>query len=114
MRAFNRNQKIFCLILAVLFCACARPSRLLADDKDSTAPPAKPASAKPNSPAPLSERERWMLDRMEQLEKRVAELESRSNAPAAPATVAAAAQPVSATAGEPVSAASAITAAAPS
>jgi hypothetical protein len=114
MRAFNRNQKIFCLILAVLFCAYVRPNRLLADDKDSTATPAKSASAKPDSPAPLSERERWMLDRMEQLEKRVAELESKSNAPAAPATVAAAAQPVAAPAGEPVSAASAITAAAPS
>jgi hypothetical protein len=114
MRAFNRNQKIFCLILAVLFCVCVRPSRLFADDKDSTAPPAKSASAKPDSPAPLSERERWMLDRMEQLEKRVAELESRSNAPAAPATVAAAAQPVSAPAGDPVSAASTITPAASS
>jgi hypothetical protein len=114
MRAFNRNQKIFCLIFAVLFCVGVRPSRLLADDKDSTAPPAKSASAKPDSPAPLSERERWMLDRMEQLEKRVAELESKSNAPAAPASVAAVAQPASAPAGEPVSAASAITAAAPS
>lgn len=114
MRAFNRNQKIFCLILAVLFFACVRPSRLLADDKDSTAPPAKSASAKPDSPAPLSERERWMLDRMEQLEKRVAELESKSNAPAAPAAVAAAAQPASSPASKPVSPASAIAAAAPS
>ena len=30
----------------------------------------------------MTERERWMLDRMEQLEKRVAELETKSNSPA--------------------------------
>jgi hypothetical protein len=114
MRAFNRSQKMFCLILAVLFCVYIVPGRLLADDKDSGTPTAKSASAKLDSPAPLSERERWMLDRMEQLEKRVAELESRSNAPAAPAAVAAAAQPVSAPASEPVSPTSVITAAAPS
>jgi len=67
------------LLFAVIF-----SSRLLADDKDSTNPPAKSAPAKSDaskieSPAPLTERERWMLDRMEQLEKRVAELEAKSN-----------------------------------
>jgi hypothetical protein len=39
---------------------------------------AKPA-AKPDAPAPgLTPREQWMLDRIEQLEKRVAELESKT------------------------------------
>jgi hypothetical protein len=95
MRAFNRNQKMCCFILAAVFCACIVPNRLLADDKDSSAPPAKSASAKPDSPAPLTERERWMLDRMEQLEKRVAELESKSNAPVTPATEVSPLQPTS-------------------
>jgi len=49
-------------------------------------------SSQDEAPAPLTERERWMLDRMEQLEKRVAELESRSNAPAAPAGAASSSQ----------------------
>jgi hypothetical protein len=95
MRAFNRNQKMCCFILATVFCACIVPNRLLADDKDSSAPPAKSASAKPDSPAPLTERERWMLDRIEQLEKRVAELESKSNAPVTPATEVSPLQPAS-------------------
>ncbi len=59
-----------------------------AKDKDSTAK----SAAKPDSPAKpatnLTEREQWMLDRIEQLEKRVAELESKglatATAPAAP------------------------------
>jgi len=119
MRAFGQKKGFNWLILAVLLSSGTVPSCLFADDKDTSAPPAKTEPPKspptrPDSPTPLTERERWMLDRMEQLEKRVAELESKSNAPAAPATVAAAAQPVAAPAGEPVSAASAITAAAPS
>jgi hypothetical protein len=95
MRAFNRNQKMCCFILAAVFCACIVPNRLLADDKDSSAPPAKSASAKPDSPAPLTERERWMLDRMEQLEKRVAEFESKSNAPVTPVAEVSPLQPTS-------------------
>jgi Putative beta-barrel porin-2, OmpL-like. bbp2 len=64
-----------------------------AKDKDSTAksdtkavPPAKPAAG-------LTEREQWMFDRIEQLEKRVAELESKE-----PGTNAAAAKPAAPTA----------------
>jgi hypothetical protein len=44
--------------------------------------------AKADSSAPLTERERWMLDRMEQLEKRVADLESKNNPPASAAETA--------------------------
>jgi Putative beta-barrel porin-2, OmpL-like. bbp2 len=40
----------------------------------------KPVTSKADAPAPLTARERWLLDRVEQLEKRVAELESKSNA----------------------------------
>src|SRR5713101_1634928 len=86
MRAFNHGGRIFRLLLAGLLCASSVPNRLLADDKDSSNPPSKSAPAKSDAPkmeapAPLTERERWMLDRMEQLEKRVAELESKNNSP---------------------------------
>jgi hypothetical protein len=42
--------------------------------KTESAAPKRPA--RPDAPAPLTERERWLLDRVEQLEKRVADLES--------------------------------------
>jgi hypothetical protein len=92
MRAFNHGGRIFRLFLAGLLCASIVPKRLLADDKDSSNPPSKSAPAKSDAskmeaPAPLTERERWLLDRVEQLEKRVAELETKSNSPA-PATAA--------------------------
>jgi len=46
------------------------PLFAFADDEGKGEPPAKPAAAaKIEAPAPLTERERWMLDRMEQLEK---------------------------------------------
>jgi len=84
-------------------CGSAVPVVSFADDGKSE-PPTKPlAAAKIEAPAPLTERERWMLDRMEQLEKRVAELEAKgqpsvpsSSEPAAsqpPAVVPATAQP---------------------
>src|SRR5712664_3373812 len=95
MRAFKRNRRKFRLVFAAILCVILIPFRLLADDKEASNPPAKPTPAKPDSPAPLTERERWMLDRMEQLERRVAELESKSNPPVTPATEISAAQPAS-------------------
>jgi hypothetical protein len=85
MRAFTLTTRLSCLFSMALLCVSLAPSRLLADDKDTNPPPAKPVSARPDSPAPLTERERWMLDRIEQLEKRMAEMEARGNssAPAA-------------------------------
>jgi hypothetical protein len=54
----------------------------LADgDGKNEAPKANPP--KMESPTPLTERERWLLDRVELLEKRVAELETNSKRPAA-------------------------------
>jgi hypothetical protein len=44
--------------------------------KNDSKPPAKPAAAAADSSPGLTERERMLLDRVEQLEKRVAELES--------------------------------------
>jgi len=79
MRAFKLNGRKFRLLLAAILCTTVIPFRSLADDRASSNLPAKSALAKPDSPVPLTERERWMLDRMEQLEKRVAELESKGN-----------------------------------
>jgi hypothetical protein len=98
MRAFKHDRRLFRMFLAGLLCVGIVPNHLLADDKETSNPPAKSALAKADSPSPLTERERWMLDRMEQLEKRVAELEARSNPPATKASETVAAQPVPASA----------------
>src|ERR1700719_2585016 len=100
MRAFNHGGRIFRLLLAGLLCGSIVPNRLLADDKDASNPPSKSAPAKSDAsrmeaPAPLTERERWLLDRVELLEKRVAELETKSNSPAAATAAAPFAQPAS-------------------
>ncbi|MGB2901434.1 MAG: outer membrane beta-barrel protein [Candidatus Acidiferrum sp.] len=95
MRTFKRNRRKFRLLLAAMLCIAAIPFRSLADDKEISNPPPKSVSAKPDSPAPLTARERWMLDRMEQLEKRVAELESKGNSPVTPATEVSPPQPIS-------------------
>jgi hypothetical protein len=87
MRTFG--QKMFSwLVGAGLLYHVAVPSRLLADDKDDKSAPATPTSAKPakpNAPAPLTDRERMLLDRVEQLEKRMAELEAKQPAGASSA-----------------------------
>jgi hypothetical protein len=88
MRAFTLNGRKSRLFILVLFCTAFIPLRLVADDKEAKKPPAKASPAKLDSPAPLTERERWMLDRMEQLEKRVAELEAKSIPPVSAAAAA--------------------------
>jgi hypothetical protein len=103
MRAFKKESKVSWLLAASLLCTIAVPRRSLADDKtadkNTSDPPAKPAPAKPapikmDAPAAgLTERERWLLDEVEALKKRVADLESKANLPAAPATEATSAQP---------------------
>jgi hypothetical protein len=95
MRPFNHVGRKLRLFLAAMLCTTVIPFRALADDKEAGNPPAKPVSAKPDSPAPLTARERWMLDRMEQLEKRVAELESKSNPPVTAAAEISPPQPTS-------------------
>ena len=85
MRAFiQKKMSIFAIVAALLYTS-TNPRLLLAnDDKDKNTPPAKAATAKPDAPAPLTERERMLLDRVEQLEKRVAELEANKPAEASP------------------------------
>src|SRR2546429_8921647 len=78
-------KRLVSLVLVAASCGSAVPVVTFADDGKGE-PPAKPAAtAKIEAPALLTERERWMLDRMEQLEKRVAELEANGQ-PAAPSS----------------------------
>jgi hypothetical protein len=85
MRAFIQKKISILAIIAALLYASTSPGLLLADDdKDKNTPPAKAATAKPDAPAPLTERERMLLDRVEQLEKRVADLEANKPAEASP------------------------------
>jgi hypothetical protein len=92
MTWFGRKQELLWIFLSVALSSSVAPGLLIADDgKDNS--PSKAAPIKPDAPAPgLTERERWLLDRMEQLEKRVAELEYKSNPTATPVRDASAAQ----------------------
>src|SRR5260370_11200877 len=74
-----------------LLCAAAFPNAAFADGNEKNE---SKAPTKIEAPAPLTERERWLLDRMEQLEKRVAELEAMRNTPAPHSTEIDASQPV--------------------
>ena len=80
MRMSSRGKPIFALMLLGLL-ALAIPGAGRADDEkkgaDASAKstPKAESTAKPS--AGLTEREQWLLDRVEQLEKRVAELEAR-------------------------------------
>lgn len=88
MRVFKSRKGLTLLTCCLGFLAAVVPNICFADEKDSNPPPPSAASAKSvkiDSPAPgLTERERWLLDRVEQLEKRVAELETKSNSAVAP------------------------------
>jgi hypothetical protein len=102
-------RRLMSLMLVAMSCGSAVPLIVFADDGKGE-PPAKPATAaKIEAPAPLTERERWLLDRVEQLEKRVADLESKGNPTTLPAGDVFARQPASANA-----TASAVGAASPS
>ncbi|HWZ98661.1 MAG TPA: outer membrane beta-barrel protein [Candidatus Dormibacteraeota bacterium] len=85
-------KRLGSLMLASVFCGSAVSASAFADDDGKNQPPAKPAAVKVDAPAPLTERERQLLDRVEQLEKRMAELEGKAQ----PAAAAAVASPASA------------------
>jgi Putative beta-barrel porin-2, OmpL-like. bbp2 len=103
-------QRLVSLILVAVVCGSAVPVFAFADDNGQGELMAKPvAAAKIEAPAPLTERERWLLDRVEQLEKRLAQVESKVISNTAPVPGSPTAEP-----GSPSPAASAFTAAAPS
>jgi hypothetical protein len=114
MRAFIKKKSAALAVAIGMFCGGAAPGIVLADDdKDKNNPPAKAVAAKPDAaPAGLTEREKMLLDRVEQLEKRVAELEAKGTAAAtAPVGETAVSQPNPANAGKAAGVASTNTAA---
>jgi hypothetical protein len=83
MHVMEWKMKFAGLCLFVILCVNIVPSRVFADDgTPSTASPVKLDAPKPG----LTEREQWLLDRVERLERRLEELESKSGQPAEPAT----------------------------
>src|SRR5215468_6873906 len=93
------TKKFLSLLLFTAFCVSCFSSQVLADDDAKTNAPASTDTGKLAAPKPgLTERERWLLDKVERLERRVAELEGKSQ----PATIAAAppASPAASTPGE--------------
>src|SRR5499433_2402207 len=93
------TKKFLTLSLFTALCVSLFSSRVLADDDAKTSTPSSTDTGKLDAPKPgLTERERWLLDKVEQLERRVAELEGKSQ----PATTAAAppASPAASTQGE--------------
>jgi hypothetical protein len=91
MRIFEWKRLVPVMLVGLCLC-CGSAVRAFADDDGKEKPSAKPATNL-EAPAPLTERERRLLDRVEQLEKRVADLESKGNPNAAPAADSAVAQP---------------------
>ena len=77
---------VFRIVLAcsLLVSCCAEFSFADESSKKNSSSSATGA-AKPAAPPELTERERWLLDRVEQLEKRVAELEGKRSAESAEA-----------------------------
>jgi hypothetical protein len=98
MRVEKKKSASIGAAMAALFFALAAPAILRGDDeKGKDTPPAKVLPAKPDAPVSgLSERERMLLDRVEQLEKRVAELEGKQPAGAPLATLSVTAESTSA------------------
>src|SRR5262249_39058721 len=97
MRNFRKRLAASCaLALTGFACGAMNATARMADDgKD--APPAKTETKRIDAPVPgLTERERWMLERMEQLEKRVAELEAKAQPAASSSSEAIASQPAAA------------------
>jgi len=114
MRAFKQEKSLNLMMWAGLLCVLLTPAVLRADDeKDTSKPPAKAAPAKPDATtAGLTERERMLLDRVELLEKRVAELEGKKGSGAAPAPATESVEANGVAAGAPVTNAAAVNAAA--
>ena len=84
MPVTDLKMKFTRLCLATILCVSIAPGGVFADDgtPSGTASPVKMDAPKPG----LTEREQYLLDRVEQLERRVEELESKSAQPAAEPT----------------------------
>src|ERR1700692_4729885 len=81
MPVTDSKMKFTRLCLVTILCVTIVPGRVLADDGP---PSGTTSSTKMDTPKPgLTEREQYLLDRVEQLERRVEELESKGGQPAA-------------------------------
>jgi hypothetical protein len=87
----KKGTKTFLSLLLLTALSATLASRpVFADDDAKSGAPASTDGVKLDSPKPgLTERERWLLDRVEQLEKRVEELETKGRPAGSPATSAA-------------------------
>ena len=74
MRIVGQKRVLSFLLVTVSF-GNAIALFAFSDDNGKSEPPAKRVAVKVDAPAPLTERERWLLDRVEELEKRVAAIE---------------------------------------
>jgi hypothetical protein len=84
MRSTFLNGKLAPFIATTVLVASFPASRLAADNDGKSSPAVAVRVDMPDAPnLGFTEREKWLLDRVEQLEKRVAELESKAK-PAAP------------------------------
>jgi Putative beta-barrel porin-2, OmpL-like. bbp2 len=109
--SIHKKMPIFAVFTALLFAGIAPGISSAEDEKDKTTPPSKAAPAKPDAPAPLTERERMLLDRVELLEKRVAELEAKEPSGPRPPSPASPSEANVAAAGAPGTNAAAVSAA---
>jgi hypothetical protein len=79
----KKREFVWSVALAFL-CLVAAPCRLLGEDKaNSDGSPKK--STEVDAPVPVTERERILMDRLEELERRVADLEASRPPAASPA-----------------------------
>jgi hypothetical protein len=83
MQALDSRSRLgmsFVAFFVATLCVIGNPSAATADDTKPSSDPAKSTPAKVTAPeAPLTDRERMLLEEMEELKKRVAELESKAN-----------------------------------
>ncbi len=79
----EKREFMWPVALAFL-CLVATPCRLLGDDKGNSDGSPKKSTAV-DAPVPVTERERILLDRLEELERRVADLEASRQPAASPA-----------------------------
>jgi hypothetical protein len=87
MRILSVAKSILASMLLCLLALGVPKSARADDDKkdtDSSTKPAAKTEAPPKTATGLTDREQWLLDRVEQLEKRVAELEAKQPKPADP------------------------------
>src|SRR5262249_53559857 len=76
----RETKRFFTLLLFTALSASCFSSPVVADDDVKTSAPVSTGAAKVDAPAPMTERERMLLDRIEELEKRMAQMEAQSHA----------------------------------